>query len=240
MTKIKLCGLTRPCDIAAANELMPEYIGFVFAPKSRRYVSPEKAAGLKRQLLPNISAVGVFVKESPETIAALLNQGIIDMAQLHGGEDEAYIKRLRALIDERRPGQIYPDFDMNRPGQARPNLGANRPGSTLIQAFRVRDGQDLIAAKHSLADYVLLDSGEGGTGTAFDWELIRQMKHFDRPYFLAGGLTPGNVGNAVASFTPYAVDVSSGIETDGKKDAQKMKAFVHAVRSANESKTSRI
>lgn len=252
MTKIKLCGLTRPCDIAAANELMPEYIGFVFAPKSRRYVSPEKAAGLKRQLLPNISAVGVFVKESPETIAALLNQGIIDMAQLHGGEDEAYIKRLRALIDEHRPGQIHPDldtnrhgqihpdFDMNRPGQARPNLGANRPGSTLIQAFRVRDGQDLIAAKHSLADYVLLDSGEGGTGTAFDWELIRQMKHFDRPYFLAGGLTPGNVGNAVASFTPYAVDVSSGIETDGKKDAQKMKAFVHAVRSANESKTSRI
>lgn len=236
MTKIKLCGLTRPCDIAIANELMPEYIGFVFAPKSKRYVSPEKAAVLRRQLLPNISAVGVFVNEAPETIAALLNQGIIDIAQLHGSEDEKYIKQLRGLIDIGRLGQARLDIGANLPELASSGFDANHQchrKSALIQAFRVRNEQDLVAAKKSTADYVLLDSGEGGIGTVFDWELIRRMKHFDKPYFLAGGLTPDNVENAIATLKPHAVDVSSGIETDGRKDAQKMRAFVHAVRSAD-------
>lgn len=95
MTRIKLCGLTRPEDIAAANALQPEYIGFVFAPKSRRYVSRELAAELKAQLSPGIQAVGVFVNEAPETVAGLLNAGIIEIAQLHGQEDAAYIARLR-------------------------------------------------------------------------------------------------------------------------------------------------
>ena len=95
MTKIKLCGLSRPEDIAAANEVNPDYIGFVFAPKSKRYVSPTQAARLKQQLAPGIQAVGVFVKEDPETVVHLLEDGVIDVAQLHGGESEAYIRTLR-------------------------------------------------------------------------------------------------------------------------------------------------
>ena len=97
MTKIKLCGLSRPIDIQAANRLSPEYIGFVFAPKSKRYVPDENAKELKRLLAPEIKAVGVFVDESPQTVAELLNAGIIDIAQLHGGEDDEYIELLREL-----------------------------------------------------------------------------------------------------------------------------------------------
>ena len=95
MTRIKLCGLSRTGDIEAANTLLPDYIGFVFAPKSRRFVPPEEAAGLRRLLRPEIQAVGVFVNEEPEAVAKLLNEGVIDIAQLHGTEDEVYIRRLR-------------------------------------------------------------------------------------------------------------------------------------------------
>lgn len=198
MTKIKLCGLKRPQDIQAANELLPAYIGFVFAPKSRRYVHPDRAEELRRMLNPDIIPVGVFVNETPETVAALLDRGIIDIAQLHGKEDEAYIRRLRQLT--KKP---------------------------LIQAFRIDTPADVAAAQASTADYVLLDSGTGGTGTSFDWSLLQNIQ---RPYFLAGGLTPENVGGAVATLHPYAVDVSSGIETDGAKDKEKMTQFVRAVR----------
>ena len=199
MTRIKLCGLTRPEDIAAANALQPEYIGFVFAAKSKRAVSREMAAALKAQLSPGIQAVGVFVNEAPETVAGLLNAGIIDIAQLHGQEDAAYIARLRGLT-------------------ARP----------LWQAFRVTDAASLAKAEKSPADLVLLDSGTGGTGITFDWTLLEK---FDRPYFLAGGLGPENAADAVRQLHPYAVDVSSGIETAGKKDSAKMAAFVAAVRT---------
>ena len=197
MTRIKLCGLTRPCDIEAANRLKPDYIGFVFAIKSRRYVSPEQAEALKKQLSPEIRAVGVFVSEDPETVAGLLNRGIIDLAQLHGSEDEAYLTRLRELTD--------------------------RP---LLQAFRVAGEEDLHRAESSSADGILLDAG-AGDGAVFDWKLL---KGWSRPYFLAGGLEPGNVREAIWILQPWGVDVSSGIETDGKKDPEKMAAFVTAVR----------
>lgn len=199
MTRVKLCGLTHPCDIEAANELCPEYIGFVFAPKSKRYVSPEKAAELKRILAPEILAVGVFVNEEPETVAAFLEEGVIDIAQLHGSESEEYIRQLRSLT-----------------------------GRPIIRAFRIDDAEDIRTAVQSSADYILLDSGAGGTGTAFDWSLIRDVT---RPYFLAGGLTVGTVAEAIKALHPYAVDVSSGIETDGHKDKRKMKGFVQEVRN---------
>lgn len=199
MTKIKLCGLTRMCDIETANVLLPEYIGFVFAPRSRRYVSPEQAAALKQALSPEILAVGVFVNEQIEQIAALLSAGIIDIAQLHGGEDETYIGGLRACTDK-----------------------------PVIKAFRADGEAELHRAQESTADYVLLDSGNGGTGTAFDRELLTKI---NRPYFLAGGLTVSSVAEAVERWQPYAVDVSSGIETEGKKDPEKMQQFVEAVRS---------
>ena len=197
MIKIKLCGLSRICDIEAANELKPEYIGFVFAPKSRRYVSPEKAKELKRLLAPEIKAVGVFADDMPEHIADCLEQGLIDIAQLHGNEDQDYITRLRQMTDK-----------------------------PMIQAFRIEKEEDVDIAQNSTADMVLLDAGEG-SGTTFDWDLIQNMR---RPYFLAGGLSPDNV-RVAASFKPYAVDVSSGIETEGVKDKTKMAAFVDAVRT---------
>lgn len=198
-TKIKLCGLSRECDIEAANELLPEYIGFVFAKKSIRYVSPEQAAALRKQLAPQIFAVGVFVNEAPENVAELLMTGIIDIAQLHGSEDETYIERLRELTDK-----------------------------PIVKAFSVKEKRDICKAAESGADLVLLDAGSGGTGTAFDWNLLAEMK---RPYFLAGGLDITTVGEAVRKWRPYAVDVSSGIETDGHKDAKKMRAFVKHVRN---------
>lgn len=196
--KIKLCGLTRPCDIEAVNELQPDYIGFVFAKKSRRYVSPEKAEELKAMLAPGIQAVGVFVNEEPEQIVSLLEAGIIDVAQLHGQEDEREIRRLRELTDH-----------------------------PLIQAFRIDTEQDVERANASTADYVLLDSGAGGTGTVFDWDLLQAIR---RPYFLAGGLDTENLGTVKVKLNPYGVDVSSGIETDGYKDKGKMTAFVAAAR----------
>lgn len=198
MTKIKLCGLTELCDIEAANSLTPEYIGFVFAKKSHRYVPPEKAAEFKARLATGIRAVGVFVNEAPETVAGLLEDGIIDMAQLHGSEDEIYIRRMRELT-----------------------------GRPLIQAFSMDAAEAIRAAEESPADYILLDSGKGGTGNAFDWNLI---KGIHRPFFLAGGLHAGNVAEAVRRLSPYGVDVSSGIETDGKKDARKMAEFVRLIR----------
>lgn len=198
MTRIKLCGLSRICDIEAVNELRPEYIGFVFAPKSRRYVNQERAAELKGLLHPGIKAVGVFVDEAPETVARLLKAGTIDIAQLHGGETEEYIGKLRMLTD-----------------------------SPIIKAFRIDTQRDIEAANESSADFVLLDSGAGGTGTVFDWKLLEKV---ERPYFLAGGLGIENVADAVQALRPFAVDVSSGIETDGVKDRNKMREFVKRVR----------
>ncbi len=198
MTKIKICGLSSERDIEAANVCRPDFVGFVFTKKSRRYVSPSRAADLKSLLMTGILAVGVFVNEDVTKIAHLLEDGVIDLAQLHGGEDEGYIKSLRGLT-------LKP----------------------LIKAFRIDGVNDIEAAKASSADYVLLDSGNGGTGKAFDWRLSEKLK---RPYFLAGGLNPGNVSEAVARLHPYAVDVSSGIETDGVKDAGKMRDFVDIAR----------
>lgn len=197
MTKIKLCGLSRPCDIEAANELKPDYIGFVFAPKSRRYVTYKKAEELKSLLSPDIEAVGVFVNEPPQNVATLLKKGIIDIAQLHGDEDEDYIAELRLLTDK-----------------------------TIIKAFRIKTANDIKILEQSTADDILLDSG-AGTGTVFDWDLLKSIQ---RPYFLAGGLDARNVASAIKTLHPYAVDVSSGIETAGVKDKTKMAAFVAAVR----------
>ena len=197
MTRIKMCGLRRPEDIEAANRLAPEYIGFVFAPASRRYISPAEAAKLRQALRPGIRAVGVFVNEDIETVSRLLQEGIIDIAQLHGDEDADYISRLR-----------------------------DAAGKPVIRAFRVNGEADLRAAEDSPADMVLLDAG-AGDGKTFDWSLLSSVS---RPYFLAGGLTPENAAEAVERFRPFAVDVSSGIETNGFKDFEKMRAFVRAVR----------
>ena len=199
-TLIKMCGIRRPEDVSAVNELLPDYIGFVFFPGSKRYISPETAAELRKSLSPAIRAVGVFVDEAPETAAALLNAGVIDAAQLHGHEDDAYIARLREMTSK-----------------------------PLIQAFRIRTADDAARAQRSPADHILLDAG-AGDGKTFDWRLLDAVT---RPYFLAGGLDPENVSRALRERKPFAVDVSSGIETDGFKDIDKMRAFVRAVRNTD-------
>ena len=145
MTKIKLCGLTRPCDIEYVNELLPEYIGFVFAPKSRRYISPEKAEVLREHLDDRITPVGVFVDEKIEVIADLIKRKIIDIVQLHGNESEQYIEDLRRVID-----------------------------CPVIKAFRIESEADIVSANNSSADYILLDSG-GGTGKVFDHSLLKDI-----------------------------------------------------------------
>ncbi len=142
MTKIKLCGLTRPVDIQAANDLRPDYVGFVFFSRSRRRLSPKQAASLKELLSPEIRAVGVFVDEAPEKIALLLGEGVIDVAQLHGREDMTYFRRLRELTDK-----------------------------PVIKAFRIEKEQDCLQAENDPSDFVLLDSGMG-SGVAFDWSAV--------------------------------------------------------------------
>ncbi len=199
MTRIKICGLRRQEDIGAVNGFGPDYIGFVFFPGSRRYVKPEEARTLRKGLAPDIESVGVFVDEEPERVAELLEEGIIDIAQLHGHEDETYLARLRKLT-----------------------------GKPLIKAFRIRSAENALQAQDSSADAILLDAG-AGDGKTFDW---RWLETVTRPYFLAGGLNPENVGKAVRTLKPYAVDVSSGVETDGFKDIMKMRAFVSAVKGA--------
>lgn len=197
MTKIKMCGLSRPCDIDYANQVVPEYIGFVFAEKSKRYVSPEKALELRKNLDRKIIPVGVFVNAEPNFIAGLVENKIIDIVQLHGTEDEQYINEIRQIIT-----------------------------APVIQAFQVCTPEDIEKAVKSPADYVLLDSG-GGSGKTFNHSLIQNI---NRPYFLAGGLTPENVGEISGRLQPYAVDASSSLETEGYKDLNKMTAFAEAIR----------
>ena len=199
MTRIKICGLTRPEDISFVNEAEPDYAGFVIhVPGSRRSVSPEEAARLRARLAGKIVPVGVFVDEPLENVATLLENGVIEMAQLHGSEGEGYIRELRA-----------------------------RTGKPVCKAFRADTEQSVRPALHSKADYLLFDHGSGGTGKAFDRQLVSGVK---RPFFLAGGLTVENLCTAISTVHPWAVDLSSGVEQAGQKDREKILAAVAAVR----------
>ena len=161
-------------------------------------MSRERAAVLKALLSPEIRTVGVFVNARPEAAAACAGEGIIDLIQLHGQEDEGYLKALRELTD-----------------------------CPVIQAFSVKEAEDIRRAEESSADYILLDHGAGGTGKCFNWKLLSGLK---RPYFLAGGLTPANVERAVRLYRPYAVDISSGVETDGVKDPIKIETCIRRIK----------
>lgn len=194
--KIKICGLTRKCDILYANELLPDYIGFVFA-DSRRKVSIGQAYELKLKLDKRIRTVGVFVNEPIEHVVKIASEGIIDMIQLHGREDETYMDKLREFTDKQ-----------------------------IIKAYQISGQKDIETAKQTKADMVLLDNGSGGTGKCFDWNFISKLSI---PYFLAGGIDTKNISQALL-LEPYAVDVSSGVETEGVKDFEKMKRIIEAVR----------
>lgn len=192
-----MCGIRTIDDMRWIWRIMPEYIGFVFAQKSRRYITPEQAAVLARDLDEKITPVGVFVDSSFEEIKSIYDMGAVKIAQLHGSEPDELILRLQDA------------------------------GINVIRAFQVKSEADIEAAENSPADLVLLDSGKG-SGETFDWSLIKQMS---RPYFLAGGLDPKNVKQAIEALHPFAVDVSSGIETNGVKDCNKMLEFAYAVRN---------
>ena len=202
-----MCGLFRDEDISYANEVKPDYIGFVFYPKSHRYVSIEKAQSLKARLDPEIKAVGVFVDSDISFIKELVAKNIIDIVQLHGHEDSNYIHELRKSIDN--------------------------PDISIIQAIVIKNETDILRLPQNdfmdnefSADYYLVDSGMG-SGSSFNWDLL---KEHNGKIFLAGGLNTENIAKALSTVKPFAVDVSSGIETDRIKDFDKMKKFISLVK----------
>lgn len=213
MQKIKLCGMMKPCDIEYANRVKPDFVGFIFA-NTRRKISAAQAKQFREALDAEIPAVGVFVNEDISVITSLVQNGCIDLIQLHGEEDADYIRRLREVCDV-----------------------------PVIKAVKVQTVEQIRQAAALPVDYLLLDTYRkgvlGGTGEAFDWELLREAKAvagdaaegelFGKPYFLAGGLHAGNLREA-AALGSYGLDVSSGIETDGSKDFTKMVEVMELVR----------
>ncbi len=166
--KIKICGLRRPEDVAFANEVRPDYVGFIMSPGYRRSITCMEAAGLRGMLSGDIPAVGVFVNEDPEKIAEFLDHGFIDMAQLHGSESNEDIRRIKELTGREVIKMIKPD------------------------SFEAID-----AAFKSDADYILFDSG-AGTGRIFDHRPLREylkfrMHRVEKRFFIAGGITPENI-----------------------------------------------
>ena len=216
-TKIKICGLTREQDIEVVNELLPDYMGFVFWEQSKRNITPEKAAHLKAKLDKRIKAVGVFVDADIDFVYSLIKCGTIDIAQLHGNEDEDYIRRLREKINS--------GLDSGSDSESVSKTDKESE-IRIIKAFNVNNLTSFEEVEKTSADFVMLDSGKG-SGVTFDWDKIQS---FDRPFFLAGGLGVENVQEVMEKINPYAVDVSSGVETDGVKDREKIVRFVHNVR----------
>lgn len=194
---VKFCGLRRQEDIDYVNAVKPDLVGFILVEGRRRYVAPDEVKALRGGLNSDIKVVGVFVDEDISVVENLLLDGIIDIAQLHGNESDDYILRLKEA------------------------------GYKVIKAIGIRDEEDVLRADKCPADIVLLDTPGGGTGSVFDWDLLKKI---ERSYILAGGLNVDNVGEAVTKLEPYGVDVSSGIETDGIKDIDKMKAFMAAIK----------
>lgn len=206
--KIKLCGMTRECDIEYANEAKPDYVGFVFA-GTKRKISHDTAKKFRKLLSDKIEAVGVFADEDIGVVAELLNEGTINIAQLHGGEDEKFISELKRMT-----------------------------GCEIIKAVRVASEEDIICAHGTYADYLLFDAYKkgipGGTGEMFKWAFIQRaysviQEEKWKPFFLAGGINIHNVRRA-AAFNPCGIDLSSGIETGGFKDRDKMIGIVRRIR----------
>lgn len=202
-TRIKICGITREQDLHAAVKLGADAVGFVFYPPSPRFLSDTRAAELARHLPPFVTLTGLFVNADPATVHATLNAVPLQLLQFHGEEDAAYCAQF---------------------------------GRPYIKVARVRPGLDLLEYAASFPDArgLLLDSfvdAYGGVGKTFDWNLVPD--HLPLPLLLSGGLEITNVGAAIQRLRPWAVDVSSGVESSkGIKDAAKIAAFIHGVRHA--------
>jgi phosphoribosylanthranilate isomerase len=206
MVKIKICGITNPEDALIAVAAGADALGFVFFRGSPRYISPEQADAIIRRLPPFVQSVGLFVNEEPATVNSVAERCGLDLVQLHGEESPDYCVAIKRRI---------------------------------IKAFRVKDVSSLDDMENYRVAACLLDAwspaAHGGTGTTFNWEIAARAAA-SQPIILAGGLTPENVAGAVATVNPYAVDVSSGVESaPGKKDAALIRAFVSAARQPSES-----
>ncbi len=202
--RIKICGITNVADAMAAVDAGADALGFMFYERSKRYVTPDAVAEIVEQLPPFVMRVGVFVDPPEETVNETTSTCGITALQFHGSESPEFC------------GQF---------------------GLPVIKAFRITDKNSLEALPRYQTSAWLLDSdvpGQfGGTGTKFDWSLAQRATSLGRPVILAGGLTPENVAAAVREVRPYGVDVSSGVElAPGRKDAQRMKAFIRAAREA--------
>lgn len=203
-TRIKICGITRDCDLEAALHAGVDAVGFVFYPPSPRCLSLEVASGLARRVPPFVTRVGLFVNAEPTRVREVLASVPLDLLQFHGDEEAGYCEQF---------------------------------GRPYLKAARMRPGVDLLefARAYPSAQGLLLDAWVeefGGVGKSFDWSLIPQ--HLPLPLVLSGGLHVGNVVEAVTKIRPWAVDVSSGVEiAKGVKDADKIAAFVAAVRTVD-------
>ena len=208
MTRVKVCGITNLEDALAAVEAGAEVLGFNFYARSPRYVTPEAARRVIERLPEGVESVGVFVNEAtPEAVERVAREACVGAVQLHGDETPEFCRALRGLA--------------------------------LIKALRVGPGFEVEAAAAYPTDAVLLDAyvaGEwGGTGHTFDWSLARRTREAVPRLFLAGGLRPENVADAVAAVRPHAVDVCSGVETaPGRKSLQLMRRFVEEVKAVDE------
>ncbi|MDD3057362.1 MAG: phosphoribosylanthranilate isomerase [Sphaerochaeta sp.] len=189
MTRIKLCGLSKREHVLWANEVLPDFIGFVFATSKRR-VTMEQALSLRALVDPRIQVVGVFVDEPQERILSLVAQQGIDLIQLHGEESADYIRTLRM-----------------------------RTRLPIIKALRNPSPHDFESPEALSSDYLLLDARQPGSGQSFDWSVTKACT---KPFFLAGGLTPENLAQAITTCKPFAVDLSSGVERLGQKDRLRM------------------
>ncbi|MDO4962013.1 MAG: phosphoribosylanthranilate isomerase [Eubacteriales bacterium] len=230
-TKIKICGIRRPEDCEFINEAKPDYAGFIFWPKSFRNISKETAAGLRKLISDDIKTVGVFVDESPEIIKEIVDSGAISIVQLHGAEDAKYIAGLRRLLGDGThiSGSENADGSSTEEGGGSICIKEGGRVPEIWKACKVRSEADICAAIESTADMILLDNGYG-TGECFDHSLIRDM---GRDFILAGGLTPENIPDIISRYGPAMVDISSGVETDGFKDRDKILRAVRAARNNN-------
>ncbi len=203
MTRVKICGITTAQDAACVAAAGADALGFVFVPDSPRYIRAEAAAGIVAGLPPFLTNVGVFVNQALEEVLAVVTRCRLQAVQLHGDESEEFCRQISVPV---------------------------------IKAIRVRDRQSLRPLATYPAQAFLLDAyvegRPGGTGTAFAWDLVAAIPAH-APIILSGGLRPDTVEAAVRRVRPYAVDVSSGVEVcPGKKDPQKVREFVAAVRRA--------
>lgn len=250
MSRIKICGLKRIEDVYAVNEFKPDYVGFVFA-ATKRFVSDESAAILKAALNPDIPAVGVFVNEPIAHIVKLAREKSIDIIQLHGQEDLDYVNRLREELKKEVGSQdkgetsriplikvVRIDVTMDEKHATEKLADEKTVNENVYAAWKEKQTEInrklILEAKKCEPEYLLFDSKvkgiPGGSGQTFDIANLPDDAEIGLPYFLAGGIDLSNVADLIALKSPFGIDVSSAVETDGLKDAEKIKAMIEAVR----------